>query len=121
MPLFQDSGLTRQPDFHPQKPIIVGSDDRLESPETLTLRYEEAQAGHGVPEGDYSPRLYEMAAYGKAAPLPSMNGKCQESCYDGSGSDKNLQATIRSDTLNQHTINMRRHHTPHNRSRSTPR
>lgn len=74
--MFRDGGLTQlQPNYHPQKTIIVGLDDRLESPETLTLRYEEAQAGHDDPNEDSSPRLYEMAAYSKAAPLPSMNGE----------------------------------------------
>ena len=29
-----------QPGYHSQKPIILGLDDRLESPETTTLRYE---------------------------------------------------------------------------------
>ncbi|KAK7416840.1 hypothetical protein QQZ08_011863 [Neonectria magnoliae] len=63
-----------EPDYHPQKPIIVGVDDRLESPETLTLRYEEAAraANGGDPSGDSPPRLLEMAAYSKAQ-LPSMH------------------------------------------------
>ncbi|KAH7022203.1 hypothetical protein EDB80DRAFT_2723 [Ilyonectria destructans] len=63
-----------EPDYHPQKPIIVGVDDRLESPETLTLRYEEAAraANGGDPRGDSPPRLLEMAAYSKAQ-LPSMH------------------------------------------------
>ncbi|KAH6889337.1 hypothetical protein B0T10DRAFT_51265 [Thelonectria olida] len=62
-----------EPDYHPQKPIIVGVDDRLESPESLTLHYEEAAraANGGDPRGDSPPRLLEMATYGKA-PLPSM-------------------------------------------------
>lgn len=66
-----------QPDYHPQKPIIVGLDDRLDSPETIALRYEEAArvADGGDPRGDLSPRILDMAAYGKAAPLPSMPGR----------------------------------------------
>ncbi|KPM38279.1 hypothetical protein AK830_g8285 [Neonectria ditissima] len=63
-----------EPDYHPQRPIILGVDDRLESPETLTLRYEEAAraANGGDPRGDSPPRLLEMAAYSKAQ-LPSMH------------------------------------------------
>lgn len=63
-----------EPDYHPQKPIIVGVDDRLESPDTLTLRYEEAAraANGGDPRGDSPPRLLEMATYTKAQ-LPSMH------------------------------------------------
>jgi hypothetical protein len=66
-----------QPDYHPQKPIIVGLDDRLDSPETIALRYEEAArvADGGGPRGDSPPRILDMAAYGKAAPLPSMPGR----------------------------------------------
>lgn len=65
-----------QPGYHGHKPIIVGVDDRLESPETLTLRYEEAAraASGGDPRGDSSPRLLDMAAYGKAQ-LPSMDSE----------------------------------------------
>ncbi|KAI5457012.1 hypothetical protein BGZ63DRAFT_428445 [Mariannaea sp. PMI_226] len=80
-----------EPDYHPQKPIIVGVDDRLESPDTLTLRYEEAAraANGGDPRGDSPPRLLEMATYGKA-PLPSMPGagpaydttRYQDASYD---------------------------------------
>ncbi|KAI8666290.1 hypothetical protein NCS57_00853500 [Fusarium keratoplasticum] len=63
-----------EPEYHPQKPIIVGVDDRLESPDTLTLRYEEAAraANGGDPRGDSPPRLLEMATYTKAQ-LPSMH------------------------------------------------
>jgi hypothetical protein len=64
---------TLQPAFFPQKPIIVGLDDRLASPDTIALRLEEAR--RGSLGDDTSPRLLEMAAYSKAAPLPSMNGK----------------------------------------------
>ncbi|KAH7324891.1 hypothetical protein B0I35DRAFT_406641 [Stachybotrys elegans] len=77
----------KKPDYHPQKPIILGVDDRLESPETVTLRYEEAaRAGNGGdPTGDSPPKLLDMAAYGKAQ-LPSMHGyestRYQDASYD---------------------------------------
>ncbi|QPC76950.1 hypothetical protein HYE68_007702 [Fusarium pseudograminearum] len=64
-----------EPDYHPQKPIIVGVDDRLESPDTIALRYEEAaraENGGGDLRGDSPPRLLEMATYTKAQ-LPSMH------------------------------------------------
>ncbi|KAG9258788.1 uncharacterized protein F5Z01DRAFT_3861 [Emericellopsis atlantica] len=61
-----------EPEYHPQRPIIVGLDDTLESPDTIALRLEEARRG-SLGE-DSSPRLFEMATYSKAAPLPSMNG-----------------------------------------------
>ncbi|KFA71583.1 hypothetical protein S40288_08332 [Stachybotrys chartarum IBT 40288] len=76
-----------EPDCHPQGPIIVGVDDRLESPETITLRYEEAAraANGGDPSRDSPPRLLDMAAYSKAQ-LPSMHGydttRYQDSSYD---------------------------------------
>ena len=56
--------------------IIVGVDDRLESPDTIALRYEEAARAEngGDPRGDSPPRLLEMATYTKAQ-LPSMHGK----------------------------------------------
>lgn len=63
--------MNPQPDYHPQKPLIVGLDDRLESPETIALKYEEAARGVNT-RGD-SP--IEMAAYGKAAQLPPVHGK----------------------------------------------
>jgi hypothetical protein len=66
-----------QPEHHPQRPLIVGVDDGLDSPETLSLHYEEASrlASGGDPRGDSPPRLYSMATYGKAPqPLPSMHG-----------------------------------------------
>ncbi|KAF4982224.1 hypothetical protein FZEAL_2108 [Fusarium zealandicum] len=77
-----------EPDYHPQKPIIVGVDDRLESPDTLTLRYEEAAraANGGDPRGDSPPRLLEMATYTKAQ-LPSMHAgydatRYQDAAYE---------------------------------------
>ncbi|PHH83967.1 hypothetical protein CDD83_2709 [Cordyceps sp. RAO-2017] len=63
-----------EPEYHTNKPIIVGV-DRLESPDTLTLRYEEAAraANGGDPRGDSPPTVLDMAAYSKAQ-LPSMHG-----------------------------------------------
>ncbi|PHH62335.1 hypothetical protein CDD81_7255 [Ophiocordyceps australis] len=62
-----------EPVFHTQKPIIVGV-DRLESPDTLTLKYEEAAraANGGDPRGDSPPAILDMATY--KAQLPSMHG-----------------------------------------------
>ena len=49
-----------QPDYHPQRTIIV-DDDHVESPETLTLRLEEeARAGD---LGGCPPGLLPMSAY----------------------------------------------------------
>ncbi|KAF4966259.1 hypothetical protein FSARC_6058 [Fusarium sarcochroum] len=75
-----------EPDYHPQKPIIVGVDDRLESPDTLTLRYEEAARAEngGDPRGDSPPRLLEMATYTKAQ-LPSMHAGYDVSRYQDAG------------------------------------
>jgi hypothetical protein len=56
-----------QPDFHPQRPVIVGVDTGLESPETATLKYEEAAArasNGGDLRGDSPPGLLPMS-YGK--------------------------------------------------------
>ncbi|KAH7171313.1 hypothetical protein EDB81DRAFT_195561 [Dactylonectria macrodidyma] len=76
-----------EPDYHTQKPIIVGLDDRLESPETITLRFEEVAraANGGDPRGDSPPQLLEMATYSKAQ-LPSMHAydspRYQEPSYE---------------------------------------
>lgn len=83
--------LELQPDFHPLKPIIVGLDDRLESPDTIALRLEEAQ--QGFLREDSSPRLFEMATYSKAAPLPSMNGWSKYADTGGDGVLTVQQAT----------------------------
>ncbi|KAL7801017.1 hypothetical protein V8C43DRAFT_181473 [Trichoderma afarasin] len=63
-----------EPGFLPNKPIIVDVDDEFGSPETLTLRYEEAvqAAQRGDPNRDSPPSDFNMA-YSKAQ-LPSMNG-----------------------------------------------
>ena len=56
-----------QPDFHPQRPIIIGVDEGLDSPETATLKYEEAAAranGGGDVRGDSPPGLLPMS-FGK--------------------------------------------------------
>lgn len=69
-------GGDSKPGFLTNKPIIVDVDGEFGSPETLTLRYEEAvRAAH---RGDLSPDSplddFEMAAYSKAQ-LPSMSGE----------------------------------------------
>lgn len=67
----------RQPQFHTERPIIVDADD-IESPETVTLRYEEeaaARVNGGGLRGDSPPGLLSMsAAYAKPQP-PQMHGK----------------------------------------------
>ncbi|KAL6907223.1 hypothetical protein GGI43DRAFT_256264 [Trichoderma evansii] len=64
-----------EPDFLPIKPIIVDVDDGFGSPETLTLRYEEAvqAAQRGDPNRDSPPSDFNMATFSKAQ-LPSVNG-----------------------------------------------
>ncbi|KAL6887363.1 hypothetical protein HDV57DRAFT_508230 [Trichoderma longibrachiatum] len=64
-----------EPGFVTNKPIIVDVDNEFGSPETLTLRYEEAvqAAQRGDLNRDSPPSEFSMAAYGKAQ-LPSMNG-----------------------------------------------
>ncbi|KAK8042892.1 hypothetical protein PG994_013375 [Apiospora phragmitis] len=62
-----------EPQFHPERPIIVDSD--VESPETVTLRYEEeaARANGGGLRGDSPPGLLSMStAYSKPQP-PQMH------------------------------------------------
>lgn len=65
-----------KPGFLTNKPIIVDVDDEFGSPETLTLRYEEAvqAAQRGDPNRDSPPSDFSMATYSKAQ-LPSMNGE----------------------------------------------
>ncbi|OLN87534.1 hypothetical protein CCHL11_06112 [Colletotrichum chlorophyti] len=55
-----------EPDFHPQRPIIIG-EEGLDSPETVTLKYEEAVArANGDLRGDSPPGgLLPMSHYGK--------------------------------------------------------
>lgn len=61
----------RQPQYHPQRPIIVDA-DAIESPDTVTLRYEEEAAaranGGGDLRGDSPPGLLSMSAYPKPQP-----------------------------------------------------
>ncbi|KAJ3515460.1 hypothetical protein NM208_g14963 [Fusarium decemcellulare] len=59
---------------------------RLESPDTLTLRYEEAAraANGGDPRGDSPPRFLEMATYTKAQ-LPSMHAGYDANRYQDAG------------------------------------
>ncbi|ROT36101.1 hypothetical protein SODALDRAFT_337250 [Sodiomyces alkalinus F11] len=60
-----------EPDYHPQRPIIIG-EEGLDSPETIAIKYEEAVArangdlrGASPPEG-----LLPMSQYGKPQPSP---------------------------------------------------
>ncbi|KAI1371419.1 hypothetical protein F4677DRAFT_310548 [Hypoxylon crocopeplum] len=72
--LFEYVDKTSQPQYHPQRPIIVDS-DALESPETVILRYEEeaaARANGGDLRGDSPPGLLSMSAYPKPQP-PQMH------------------------------------------------
>ncbi|TEA16711.1 hypothetical protein C8034_v011873 [Colletotrichum sidae] len=60
-----------EPDYHPQRPIIIG-EEGLDSPETVTLKYEEAVArANGDLRGDSPPGgLLPMSHYGKHQPGP---------------------------------------------------
>ncbi|KAI0134811.1 hypothetical protein F4814DRAFT_621 [Daldinia grandis] len=63
-----------EPQYHPQRPIIVDT-DALESPETVILRYEEeaaARANGGDLRGDSPPGLLSMSTYSKPQP-PQMH------------------------------------------------
>ncbi|KAL2753138.1 hypothetical protein ACRALDRAFT_1072870 [Sodiomyces alcalophilus JCM 7366] len=60
-----------EPDYHPQRPIIIG-EEGFDSPETIAIKYEEAVArangdlrGASPPEG-----LLPMSQYGKPQPNP---------------------------------------------------
>jgi hypothetical protein len=64
-----------EPPYHSQRPIIIDA-DAIESPETVTLRYEEeaaARANGGDLRGDSPPGLLSMSTYSKAQP-PQMQG-----------------------------------------------
>ncbi|EMR68567.1 putative transcriptional regulator medusa protein [Eutypa lata UCREL1] len=59
-------------EYHPQRPIIVDA-DAIESPDTVTLRYEEeaaARSNGGDLRGDSPPGLLSMSAYPKPQPQP---------------------------------------------------
>ncbi|KAI1128958.1 hypothetical protein F5Y10DRAFT_264575 [Nemania abortiva] len=61
-----------EPQYHPQRPIIIDA-DAIESPETVTLRYEEeaaARANGGDPRGDSPPGLLGIEACPKQEPPP---------------------------------------------------
>ncbi|KAI8626518.1 hypothetical protein F5Y19DRAFT_466332 [Xylariaceae sp. FL1651] len=61
-----------EPQYHPQRPIIIDA-DAIESPETVTLRYEEdaaARANGGDLRGDSPPGLLAVEAYPKSQPPP---------------------------------------------------
>lgn len=54
--------------MHAERPFIVGVDERLDSPETAALKYEEAvaRANGGDIRGVTPPSLLSMATYAKA-------------------------------------------------------
>ncbi|KAI1276877.1 hypothetical protein F5Y07DRAFT_123816 [Xylaria sp. FL0933] len=61
-----------EPQYHPQRPIIIDA-DAIESPETVTLRYEEeaaARANGGDLRGDSPPGLLGIEACPKPEPPP---------------------------------------------------
>ncbi|KAM0576712.1 hypothetical protein ACHAQF_006268 [Verticillium nonalfalfae] len=60
-----------EPDYHPQRPIIVG-EEGLDSPETVTLKYEEAvaRANGDLRGGSPQEGLLPMSQYGKPQPTP---------------------------------------------------
>ncbi|KAI1362019.1 hypothetical protein F5Y08DRAFT_355616 [Xylaria arbuscula] len=61
-----------EPQYHPQRPIIIDA-DAIESPETVTLRYEEeaaARANGGDLRGDSPPGLLGVDACPKSEPPP---------------------------------------------------
>ncbi|KAI1340246.1 hypothetical protein F5Y15DRAFT_52521 [Xylariaceae sp. FL0016] len=63
-----------EPQYHPERPIIIDA-DAAESPDTVTLRYEEeaaARASGGGLRGDSPPGLLSVSAYSKAQP-PQMH------------------------------------------------
>lgn len=57
--------------MHSDRPFIVGVDERLDSPETATLKYEAAvaRANGGEARGVTPPGVVQMATYAKAAPI----------------------------------------------------
>lgn len=62
---------SRQPEVHAERPFIVGVDERLDSPDTATLKYEAAvaRANGGDVRGVTPPGIVPMAAYAKPAPI----------------------------------------------------
>ncbi|KFY19478.1 hypothetical protein V491_04412, partial [Pseudogymnoascus sp. VKM F-3775] len=62
---------SRRPGFHSATPVIV--DEAYESPETVTLRYEEACAGGPVGRSDSLSGFLPMSAFGKPPP-PHLQG-----------------------------------------------
>ncbi|KAH6609817.1 transcriptional regulator medusa [Trichoderma cornu-damae] len=103
--LFENS----KPVFFTNKPIIV-DDDEFESPETLTLRYEEAvSAAHRGDLSRDSPLSdFDMAAFSKAQ-LPSTNGydatRYQDAAYEQYPSQQfSAQQTEKFAQLNQQSF-----------------
>lgn len=70
---YTDSLLTSglQPEVHAERPFIVGVDERLDSPDTATLKYEAAvaRANGGEVRGVSPTGVVSMAAYAKPAPI----------------------------------------------------
>ncbi|TPX17521.1 uncharacterized protein E0L32_003164 [Thyridium curvatum] len=64
--------MVAQPSFHTQRPIIVG--DGIESPETITLRYEEEAAARANGEGESPTTLLPMATSTFKQQLPQLHG-----------------------------------------------
>ncbi|KFY63109.1 hypothetical protein V496_04186 [Pseudogymnoascus sp. VKM F-4515 (FW-2607)] len=62
---------TVEPGFHSTTPVIV--DEAYESPETVTLRYEEACAGGSIGRSDSLSGFLPMSAFGKPPP-PHLQG-----------------------------------------------
>lgn len=79
--------LTRgpQPEVHAERPFIVGVDERLDSPDTATLKYEAAvaRANGGEVRGVTPPGVVPMAAYAKPAPIHGELGSYRETVMSG--------------------------------------
>jgi hypothetical protein len=81
-----------QPEAHPQRPFIVGVDERPYSPDTATRKYEEVvarQSGGDVPGGGSPTDLISMSAFTKSQP-GQLPGMC-----DQEGNFKRLRAARR--------------------------
>lgn len=73
-----------EPQYHPQRPIII-DEDAIESPETVTLRYEEeaaARANGGDPRGDSPPGLLGIEVCQKPEPPPMHSFESPRSYQD---------------------------------------
>ncbi|KAI0400137.1 hypothetical protein F4802DRAFT_602302 [Xylaria palmicola] len=73
-----------EPQYHPQRPIIIDA-DAIESPETVTLRYEEeaaARANRGDLRGDSPPGLLGIESCVKPEPPPMHSFESPRSYQD---------------------------------------